>query len=42
MEQFELISPAASEITIHGQKVPINHDKNQYASLKIAPLLVFP
>ena len=35
MEQFELISPAASEITIHGQKVPINHDKNQYASLKI-------
>jgi hypothetical protein len=35
MEQFELISPTATEITIHGQKVSINNDKKKYASLKL-------
>jgi ribosomal protein S15P/S13E len=35
MEQFELISPTASEITIHGQKVRIDHDNKKFADLKL-------
>ena len=35
MEQFELISPFATEITIHGQKVSIDYDEKKYASLKL-------
>jgi hypothetical protein len=35
MEQFELISPTVTEITIHGQKVSIENDKKKYANLKL-------
>lgn len=35
MEQFELISPVATEITIHGQKVSIDFDEKKYASLDL-------
>ena len=35
MEQFELISPTATEITIHGQKISIDYSKTKYPNLKL-------
>ncbi len=37
METFELISPNATEIEIHGQKVPIEKDLKKYLALGIKP-----
>lgn len=37
MEGFELISPNATEITIHGQKVNIEHNLTKYIALGIHP-----
>ncbi len=37
MEDFELISPAALDLYIHGQSVPINHDAAKYIALGIHP-----
>lgn len=37
METFELISPDATEIEIHGQKVPIEKDLKKYLDLGIKP-----
>ncbi len=36
-EDFELISPTASQLTIHGQKVAIDHDTKKYLALGIKP-----
>jgi hypothetical protein len=35
MEQFELISPTATEITIHGQILSIDYSKTKYPNLKL-------
>lgn len=37
LEDFELISPAAIDMTIHGQKVAIEHDTAKYIALGIHP-----
>lgn len=37
MEDFELISPTATDLTIHGKKVTIDHDQKKYLALGIKP-----
>lgn len=37
METFELISPTATDLTIHGQKVTLDQDTKKYLALGIKP-----
>ncbi|WP_326994992.1 hypothetical protein [Chitinophaga sp. 212800010-3] len=37
MDDFELISPTATDLSIHGRKVPIDHDIAKYLALGIKP-----